>query len=98
MIKFISQLITGILLIILGLTLIVYSTQGYAYHVSDKVMLGSKDSCENCQEAKELLYEAGIPFTVIKPTNNSNYVPQLFVNNRYIGSGVGVVETYINTK
>ena len=78
------------------LILMLLSFNCYAYKIGDKVELGGTSSCSACQEAKQLLISAHIKFTEISPTTDSNYIPQLYVNGKFKGYGVNVVEDYIN--
>lgn len=84
-----------ILILTLSLMMCV-STLSYAYKVGDSVQIATRSDCSACQQAKQTLKQYRIPFTEIPPTHVSSYIPQLFVNGEYIGSGVSYVEEYAN--
>lgn len=69
-----------------------------AYHKGDKVELAVMNGCGACEIAEYELTGNHISFTTIPPTKESRGVPQLFVNGRYVGMGVFVVEEYINAR
>lgn len=86
------------LVLLIVLLIAFLSLNCYAYRPGDRVTLGTTASCPACTEAKILLKTARIPFKEIEPTNISMFIPQLFVNGKYLGNGVDTVEDYIRTK
>lgn len=74
------------------------SINSLAYKRGDVVQLGTENTCIACQEAKDELNKNNIPFTEIEPTQDSDFIPQLYVNGKYMGSGVESVEEYIHNR
>lgn len=61
-----------------------------------RVVLVTMPGCPACDEAKQLLRAAGIKFsTTSKGQPGVGYVPQLFVDGKYKGYGVGPVSQFI---
>lgn len=78
---------------------LLFSSLCLAYKLNDKVEISTLPECPACQEAKDLLKKNNIPFKEIQPNSKySEYVPQLFVNGKYLGSGTDIIEIYINLK
>ena len=82
-----------LILIILGMCVVLNCN---AYKIGDKVELGSSKECPACQVAKELLKDSHIPYKEVKPSNkDSEYIPQLYVNGKFVGYGIDVIKEYV---
>lgn len=75
---------------------------GTALAGSQNVVVLGSSSCPACAEAKEYLDSKGVNYRYVLIDNNASarakaaahggYIPQLYINGAYIGSGVGVIE------
>lgn len=81
------------LILLILLVLITFSVK--AYNKGDIVKLTVSEDCSYCKEAENILKKYHIPFTV---KNGDGPVPQLYVNDKYIGIGVEAVENYAKKK
>ena len=81
---------------LISILLILASINSYAaYHRGDNVVLKVKDGCPACEEAEALLNSSGVPHKVEKATSGY-FVPQFYVNGKFLGDGVGPVEIYLH--
>ena len=62
------------------------------------VELGVTQTCSACKEAETMLDEAHIKYTTVVPSNNSHFVPQLYVDGKYLGSGTDIVKGWLDSK
>lgn len=77
------------------LSLCLLSSLALAYRPGDKVVLTTLPGCEACEQAKQILYSHHIKFSTKQ--ESWGYAPKLYVNGKYMGTGVGAVETYANS-
>lgn len=65
-----------------------------AYTPGDKVMLVTTKTCPACKIAKNILTSYHVPYT--ETTKKVWAVPQLYVNGKFKGYGIGSVQRYVN--
>jgi glutaredoxin len=82
------------LIAVLGLMLLSFSV----FAAQPKVVLVTAPGCPACDEAKQILKAHGIKYTTTsKGYPGVRYVPQLFVDGKYKGYGVGPVEVFVKS-
>lgn len=72
-----------------------WSLSIFAYHEGDVVKLVVRDGCTACEEAQQLLNSKHIKYSI---EQGNGFVPQLYVNNKYVGLGTEIVREYVNNK
>jgi glutaredoxin len=85
--------------IALGIILATISLSSFAgYHKGDKVVLVTSPNCPACETSKKELRANNIPFVIKSykdPQYKAMFVPQLYVNGKYKGTGSEAVHRWI---
>lgn len=80
---------------IIWFTTIICPSNVNAYNPKDRIELRVSSECSACKEAEALLKARGVVFTE-RSASSGKYVPQLYVNGKFEGYGVGAVEEYLS--